>query len=150
VIRIRLALFILLSSFGCSRDRDDVREWRASDHDQETETPSNAAVPVQSAASESPPSSSTTAVAASRTPGPQASWSSLCASCHGRLLPDNRIAEPASGVRDLSDIAWQKSVSDVEIAATIRRGRGRMPAFSLPVETVDSLTKFIRSLRPRN
>jgi hypothetical protein len=48
--------------------------------------------------------------------------------------------------RDLSDPAWQLSVTDEAIAAAIRNGKGRMPAFPLPEATVQNLVALIRLL----
>lgn len=46
--------------------------------------------------------------------------------------------------RDLSDPAWQASVTDDQIAEAITKGRGRMPPAGLPAETVTNLVHLVR------
>jgi hypothetical protein len=48
--------------------------------------------------------------------------------------------------RDLTDPAWQASVTDEAIAEAIRRGRGAMPAFPLPEGTMRNLVALVRLL----
>jgi len=48
--------------------------------------------------------------------------------------------------RDLSDPAWQASVTDAQIADAILKGKNAMPAFMLPPSTVDGLVHLIRLL----
>ncbi len=48
--------------------------------------------------------------------------------------------------RDLSDPAWQSSVTDADIAAAITRGKNAMPAFPLPPTTIDGLVHLVRLL----
>jgi hypothetical protein len=52
--------------------------------------------------------------------------------------------------RDLSDPAWQASITDEQIAASIVHGKGQMPPFAaLPSSTVNSLVKLVRRLSAR-
>lgn len=46
--------------------------------------------------------------------------------------------------RDLSDPTWQASVTDAQLAAAITGGKGAMPAFPLPEETVTGLVRLVR------
>ena len=128
---------------SCSRSRSEgVREWRATDHDNENEpflAPSSSAQ-VRSSLSVAAPSAS-----AKIGSDAQGTWNNLCAGCHGQLGPNNRIGSPMVGVRDLSDPIWQRSVSDNDISHTITEGRGRMPSFRLSTETIAALTRLIRS-----
>jgi cytochrome c oxidase cbb3-type subunit 3 len=50
----------------------------------------------------------------------------------------------AMGARNLSDPRWQSTITDAQIAASISRGKGRMPAFSLPPEVINGLVRLIR------
>jgi hypothetical protein len=47
---------------------------------------------------------------------------------------------------DLSRPDWQARTTDEAIAATIRQGRGKMPAFPLPDATIARLVQLIRML----
>jgi mono/diheme cytochrome c family protein len=150
VICLRLAaLALVIAIVGCSRDRAGIREWRASDHDQEGEPASNAQGPARSEISQSG-SGNPAATSLGNAASPRESWEALCAGCHGHLGSDGRLGVPATGVRDLTDPKWQQSTSDGDIARTIVTGRGRMPSFSLRKEEVADLTALIRRLRPRN
>ncbi len=59
-----------------------------------------------------------------------------CASCHG---PDRKGAPPA--FPSLAD----SSLTDGQMAATIRAGRGRMPAFNLADDAMTALLGYVRS-----
>jgi quinoprotein glucose dehydrogenase len=59
-----------------------------------------------------------------------------CSSCHG---PDRKGAPPA--FPSLVDSA----LTDGQIAATIRAGRGRMPAFNLADDVMTALLGYVRS-----
>ena len=136
---------------NCSRNRsEDVRTWRATDHDNESEQ-----FVAPGSSDQTKPSLSTATVAAAPVASvkiasdAQGTWNSLCAGCHGQLGPNNRIGKPMIGVRDLSDPIWQKSASDSDISRTITDGRGRMPSFRLSSETITALTSLIRSFVQR-
>ncbi len=49
------------------------------------------------------------------------------------------------GAPNLADPAWQAAATDAQIAAIIRTGRGKMPAFDLPEQTVERLIALVRS-----
>jgi mono/diheme cytochrome c family protein len=144
------ACVVVLTS--CSRSHsDDVREWRATDHDVENEP---VLAPETSTQTRSSFTASTAVVAAAVASAGSASdaqttWNSLCAGCHGQLGPNNRIGKPMVGVRDLSDPNWQSLASDSDISRTIAVGRGKMPSFTLSSETKAALTRLIRSFAQR-
>lgn len=75
-------------------------------------------------------------------------FNSQCAQCHGR---DGR-AKTRRGrqlrTRDITTAEWQDDVSDERIFNSIRRGKGKMPAFKkLSDAQVDSLVTYVRRLR---
>lgn len=82
-------------------------------------------------------------------PAPNAAlFNGQCAKCHGR---DGR-ARTAEGrkthTRDITSSEWQDDVSDERIFNSIRRGKGKMPAFTkLSDAQVDSLVSYVRRLR---
>jgi hypothetical protein len=49
--------------------------------------------------------------------------------------------------RDLTDPAWQASMTDAQIASVIGTGKGKMPAFQLPAPTVQALVELIRAMK---
>jgi mono/diheme cytochrome c family protein len=123
---------------ACSRNADDLREWRATDHKHTSES-------TPESAQEAPQVSGS---AETKIPGLDevtiASYRRGCATCHGQLGRGDGPQGPMVKARDLSDPTWQASATDAQIADAITRGRGRMPAFSLPAPTVDGLVHLVR------
>lgn len=132
-----LALFVILLSLGCNETPADLRPWRPSDHDH-TENPNADQVQVRDAGAAGPGHGldDVTVVA----------WQQNCTSCHGPLGRGDGPQGQLLHASDLSRPDWQASVSDEAIAATIRQGRGRMPAFNLPEVTITRLVALVRML----
>jgi len=134
-----VAFSLLLGAFAlaCNNAPADLRQWKATDHDHTT-NPNADQVQVTDAGSEAQNHGldDVTIVA----------WQQNCTSCHGPIGrgdgPQGQLVHAA----DLSRPDWQASVADDAIAATIRQGRGRMPAFNLPDATVTRLVALIRML----
>jgi PQQ-dependent dehydrogenase (methanol/ethanol family) len=63
-----------------------------------------------------------------------------CALCHGN---DGRGTDRAP---TMVNSAHLRTMTDVEVATTIKKGRNRMPAFPLPDADIDRLVAYIRSL----
>jgi len=132
-------LFVTLATslFACNSAPADLRVWKASDHDH-TANPNADQVQVTDAGAPTPNHGldDVTIVA----------WQQNCVTCHGSLGrgdgPQGQLVHAA----DLSRPDWQAAVSDEAIAATIRDGRGRMPAFNLPDATVKRLVALVRML----
>ena len=53
---------------------------------------------------------------------------------------------PMLKATNLSDPAWQGSVTDEQIAKAIKLGKGAMPPFNLPDVTIANLVKLVRIL----
>jgi mono/diheme cytochrome c family protein len=133
-----LAASTLVALLGCNERASDLREWRATDHDH-TENPGSAQVQVD-------PSASAQAV-----PGLEdvtiVAWSQNCTQCHGQLGRGDGPRGPMLKATNLSDPAWQGSVTDEQIAASIKLGRGAMPSFKqLPDVTIANLVKLVRMM----
>jgi mono/diheme cytochrome c family protein len=73
-------------------------------------------------------------------------FSENCARCHG---PDGRGMKSA-GTPNFTDPAFQRSADPSAIEATIRNGKGKMPAWSgkLTDQQISSLVTYIRTLAP--
>jgi cytochrome c oxidase cbb3-type subunit 3 len=133
---VAFALALALGFAGCDRAPDDLREWKASDHDH-TEQPGSGQVPANQPSSGGMFGISEVALAA---------WKQNCTTCHGIIGRGDGPQGPMTKARDLTDPEWQKSVSDADIASSIKNGRGAMPAFPLPDSTIEGLVKLTRLL----
>ena len=126
---------------ACNRAPSDLREWRASDHDQSDNPAQEGQVDGTNTLS-SLGIDEVTLVA----------WRENCAKCHGAMGAGDGPQGPMTHARDLSDGTWQAATNDETIAKTIREGRGMMPAFKLPDSTVSALVRLVRlfDVRRRN
>lgn len=75
-------------------------------------------------------------------------WKQNCVVCHGTIGAGDGPQGAMTGVRNLTDPAWQASATDESIARAIREGRGRMPAFKLPEPTIQALVRLVRLFDP--
>jgi cytochrome c oxidase cbb3-type subunit 3 len=74
-------------------------------------------------------------------------WSQNCTQCHGQLGRGDGPRGPMLKATNLADPAWQQSVTDEQIAAAIKLGRGQMPSFKqLPDGTIANLVKLVRMM----
>lgn len=135
-----LAAVLLLCS-GCSRSPEDLREWRPSDHHHNTQTAEQQtpAVEPSARANELMGLDDVTIV----------TWRRSCLSCHGAFGRGDGPQGAAVKARDLTDPAWQASVSDEELKRSIVAGKGQMPGFQLPPTTVDGLVRLVRLMSTR-
>ena len=127
-----------LACFGCNERPSDVRQWRPTDHDH-TENPGGSQVqvdPKDAGAPAVPGLEDVTIVA----------WGQNCTPCHGELGRGDGPRGPMLKATNLSDPKWQGSVTDQQIAATIKLGKGAMPAFKLPDVTIANLVKLVRMM----
>jgi cytochrome c oxidase cbb3-type subunit 3 len=135
----RPALRLVVLSFtlaACERDAPDLREWRPSDHDH-TDNPAPAQVDVSDAGARGGMLHGIDEVVL-------VAWRQNCTTCHGIIGRGDGPQAAMTRPRNLSDPQWQGRVTDADIAETIRRGRGAMPAFDLPEATVTGLVKLVR------
>ena len=132
-----MGLVLSAGCFACNETPSDLRPWRPSDHDH-TANPNADQVQVTDAGSSEPGHGldDVTIVA----------WQQNCTSCHGTLGHGDGPQGPMLHAADLSRSDWQAATTDEAIAATIRQGRGKMPAFPLPDATIARLVQLIRML----
>jgi hypothetical protein len=140
-MRPRLAPVVLATCaclLGCDRPPSDLREWKPGDHKHTSEA-------KQGTEDDSPQVSGS---AEAPLPGLDevtiATWQRACATCHGQLGRGDGPQGPMVHARDLSDSAWQAATPDAQIAESITKGRGKMPAFQLPASTVEGLLHLVR------
>lgn len=129
-----------LACFACQSPPEDLREWRPTDH--RNSGSSGAAKKGQVSAS-----------ATSNLPGVDqvalSTWQNNCVSCHGRVGKGDGPQAALYQPRDLSDPAFQATVSDAQLLQSIQQGKGKMPGFALPEATAQGLVKLVRLLGRR-
>lgn len=76
-----------------------------------------------------------------------ATYRQKCAACHGADGKAQTAAAKSLGVRSFADPAVAK-MSDADLAATIEKGKGKMPSYgkSLSPDDVKAMVAYIRSL----
>ncbi len=70
-----------------------------------------------------------------------------CNTCHGPMGHGDGPQGSLVKAPDLTRPDWQAKVTDEEIAARIRSGKGLMPPNDLPDSTIKGLVARIRALR---
>ena len=141
--RLALALSLLAPLAACQSSDGDVREWKASDHEQPEHAPPErqprrgGQVPAQAESAES---------AAMLT---ELAWQKNCQTCHGAEGKGDGPTGPLVRAPDLTRAEWQAAATDEQIARVIREGRNKMPKFDLPPEVVGGLIKRIRARKGR-
>jgi cytochrome c oxidase cbb3-type subunit 3 len=119
---------------ACAPDRGEVREWKASDHEQAEGRPAQQA-PQQGAPR--PGGQDTTSMLVDTT------WTRTCAACHGR---GGKGDGPQGSMVNAPDLTASK-LSDAEMASIIKNGKNRMaPNPDLPDAVITGLVAKIRAL----
>ena len=79
----------------------------------------------------------------------RAMFDGKCATCHGKDGRAKTFKAKFNKARDLTDAAWQASVSDERIYNSIANGRGKMPAFAkkLSRTEIETLASYVRTLK---
>jgi Cytochrome C oxidase, cbb3-type, subunit III len=129
-----ISAWLVLTS--CQKPAPDLREWQPTDHHNTT----NDSVQAQQSdgkSSNAPPGLDDVTLA---------TWSAKCVTCHGRVGKGDGPQAAMFRPRDLTDPAWQMSVSDARIAEVIQKGFGKMPGFALPEPTLGNLVRLVRML----
>src|SRR6266508_13480 len=122
LLRALPALILSALAPACSKAQSDVREWRASDHDHTSGPNSGQAGPESAGAEAANQGVDEVTIVA---------WKQNCVTCHGIIGAGDGPQGAAVRAANLTAPAWQASVTDEQIADTIRSGKGVMPAFPL-------------------
>ncbi|MFO0616070.1 MAG: cytochrome c [Polyangiaceae bacterium] len=127
-------LLSLVALSACSPDPGPVREWKPADHDKTEQAKNNGGrVKQRVEASDEPELMELT-------------WSKNCQRCHGRFGQGDGPMGPAVNAPDLTKPEFLGGLTDEQMAASIRSGKGKMPPFeSLPERAVQLLVKRIRA-----
>lgn len=123
-------ILLSLVLVACETPPAETREWTVADHDR-AEEERNAA---SGAKAESPEALMDRA------------WQQLCFSCHGAEGRGDGPKAAESQPADLTRADWQAKVTDAELGASIKNGKGRMPKFDLPDPVIKAFVARVRSL----
>jgi mono/diheme cytochrome c family protein len=74
-------------------------------------------------------------------------WRQQCSSCHGPAGKGDGQMGPMMKAPDLTREEWQSQVTDAQIAASIKSGKGKMPAFNMPDPVIEGLVARVRATR---
>lgn len=140
---------VLLFSLGlaCDDPAHDLSEWTPADHTHQTEKAQKATQAQQrrqGALGKQP-----TYTQPSKRGGSllvDVTWVKQCANCHGKRGRGDGPQSPMVKAKDLTDPAWQATVTDAQLVEVIKKGKGKMPAFNLPESMVTELVAKIREM----
>jgi mono/diheme cytochrome c family protein len=149
---VTLAAILALALAACERppSAESLREWTPADHrstdDDKVATGARQAAATKPNRANAPPGQ--TGVGAPETAQlVELTWRQQCSTCHGPVGKGDGQMGPMLRVPDLTREAWQAAVSDAEIAATIKNGKGKMPNFDVPAGVLEGLVARVRAAR---
>ena len=142
--RLAIALILAASAAACDRppSADSLKEWTPVDHHSTDDDKLGRAASPQSGRA-----SASAAAGGDLTQLVDVTWRQQCTTCHGPMGRGDGQMGPMVQAPDLTRSDWQSKVTDVEMAATIKAGRNRMPSFNLPDPVLSGLVARIRSLQ---
>ena len=138
-----VSLLALAALAACERppSASSLKEWTPADHDRAEEMAKTSSG-QQAAAQPQAKGDDKSALV-------EVAWVQNCAVCHGALGKGDGPNGPMVKASDLTLAEWQTKVTDEEIAATIKNGKGRMPKFDLPDSVIRGIVGRIRATRGR-
>src|SRR5262245_48397688 len=137
------SLGVLLFALGvaCDDPSHDLSEWTPADHTHQTEKTQKAALAQQRR--QGPVGKATPSYSQPSKRGANllvdVTWVKQCANCHGKRGRGDGPQSPMVKAKDLTDVAWQATVTDAQLVEAIKKGKGKMPAFNLPDSMVTEL-----------
>jgi cytochrome c oxidase cbb3-type subunit 3 len=122
---------------GCDRppSESEAKEWTPGDHSEEKGRPTNAQAPQPRQQGDAGDGRILI----------EMTWRNQCAQCHGPIGHGDGPNGPMVQAKDLTKEDWQKSVTDAQLAESIKNGKNRMPKFDLPDAVVQGLVVRIRA-----
>lgn len=137
------ALVVLGSVSACDETAPDLAEWTVADHNHQAKTTRSERTPeMVTKDTRSAPSQRNAVV--------DVTWAKQCMNCHGKRGRGDGPQSMMVKAKDLSIPEWQDSVTDEQLAKSIREGKDKMPAFNLPDSVIQGLVEQIRKWRRRN
>lgn len=135
-----LPLLGLLAAAACDRppSSQGLPEWTPADHDR-AEEKTRLRTGAQVSATPGQKDDGATLV--------ELAWAQRCAACHGPYGRGDGPEGASVKAPDLTREEWQARVTDADVAASIRAGKGAMPRFDLPPAVVLGLVGRIRAYR---
>jgi hypothetical protein len=136
-----VALFVL--GLACDDPATELTEWTVADHTHQTEKTQRqqqrrSAAAMSKPAQYTPPSKRDMLI--------EVTWTKQCANCHGKRGRGDGPQSPMVKAKDLTSIEWQATVSDAQLTESIKKGKGKMPAFNFPDSVLAGLVTHIRTL----
>lgn len=147
------ALFALvaLAIGACDRPppTDSLAEWTPGDHHSADDDKLAPGTRQQAPAGtrQQPRQSAPTASGGEVTQLVDLAWRQQCSICHGQAGKGDGQMGPMIKAPDLTREEWQSQVTDAQIAASIKNGKGKMPAFNMPDPVVQELVARVRATR---
>ncbi len=133
-----LALAVALGACDRPPSSDKATVWTPADHDQ-LDPSQKVAGPQVNAKPAAGQGGAKTLI--------EITWMQNCSACHGETGHGDGPNGPMVKAPDLTRDDWQATVSDAQIAARIKSGKGLMPKFDMPDSTLQGLVARIRALR---
>lgn len=80
---------------------------------------------------------------------PSVLFAKNCATCHGKDGQAKTFKAKFNKARNLTDAAWQASVSDAHLFNSISNGKGKMPAFGkkFSESEINALVAYVRKFK---
>jgi cytochrome c553 len=138
-----LAVLVLGGASACEETAPDLAEWTVADHNHQAKTSRTERTPdMVTKDTRSAPSQRNAVV--------DVTWAKQCFNCHGKLGQGDGPQSTMVKAKDLTSPEWQDSVTDEQLAKSIREGKDKMPAFNLPDSVIEGLVGQVRKWRRKS
>jgi cytochrome c oxidase cbb3-type subunit 3 len=137
-----LPVLVLGGASACEEPAPDLAEWTVADHNHQARTGRTERTPDMV-------TKDTRAAPSQRNAVVDVTWAKQCFNCHGKLGQGDGPQSTMVKAKDLTSPEWQDSVSDEQLAKSIREGKDKMPAFNLPDSVIQGLVAQVRKWRRR-
>ena len=126
-----------LALAGCDRppSAGSLKEWTPSDHHSADDDKQSQGARQQAAAGAGSDVTQLVDIA----------WRQQCSTCHGPMGKGDGQMGQMVHAPDLTREEWQSKVSDTDIAAVIKNGKGKMPKFDMPDPVIAGLVARVRA-----